>query len=64
MQRVANALNLNVSTVSAVSTTVKSNALIRSPKRKKLRKKPVREIDDFDQVAIRNVIYEMYQQSK
>lgn len=42
---------------------MKSNQLICSPKRKKPRNKPVREVDHFDQVAIRNAVYEMYRES-
>ncbi|KAI4463711.1 hypothetical protein MML48_4g00013108 [Holotrichia oblita] len=63
-KRVADALQLHPSTVSAISKDVKEGRSLSSPKKIRNRKKPVTNIDDCDQIAIRNTIYDMYQNSK
>lgn len=64
LQRVAEALNVSLRTVSTVSQACKSGNPLQSPKKTKKREKPVTDVDDFDQSAIRNVIYEMIQNSE
>lgn len=53
-------MNIGISTVSIISQTVKDNQALSSPKRRRTKTKPVTNIDDASQTAIRNVIYEMY----
>lgn len=59
----ADALNLNMSTVSAISKTIKSNELLKSPKKKRSHAKRVTNLETLDKGAIRETIYEMYQTS-
>lgn len=59
LQRVANALNISIRTVSSISQSCISGEPLRSPIKTKTRAKPVTDIDDFDQSAIRNTIYDM-----
>ncbi|KAL1488644.1 hypothetical protein ABEB36_014444 [Hypothenemus hampei] len=60
-ERVATALNLNISTVSTISKAVKNNEVLSSPKKKKPRPKTVTNRNTLDETAVRNVIYEMYE---
>ncbi|KAL1493795.1 hypothetical protein ABEB36_009484 [Hypothenemus hampei] len=57
--RVAVAFNLSISTIHNISSKSNKGEIIRSPLKRHKRAKPVVDIDDFDQIAIRNVIYEM-----
>lgn len=60
----ADALNLNMSTVSAISKTVKNNELLKSPKKKRSHAKRVTNVETLDTGAIRETIYEMYETSE
>lgn len=53
-----------MSAVSNVSRKMQTGQALSSPKSTGPTKKPVCDIDQFDQAAIRNVIYEMYRNSE
>ncbi|XP_019757861.2 uncharacterized protein LOC109536189 isoform X4 [Dendroctonus ponderosae] len=59
-ERVAAALCLSKTTVSAISTRVKSNEVLTSPKRKRSRTKSITNPDVLDSNGIRNTICELY----
>lgn len=56
-QRLADALNINLKAASNASRQIKSGQVLQTPKRTAPTKKPVADIDDFDQIAIRNIKY-------
>lgn len=64
LQRVADALDVSKRTISSISQAVKAGEPLRSPKKTKLCQKPTTDVDHFDQVAIRNAIYDMIKNRK
>ncbi|KAI4455371.1 hypothetical protein MML48_9g00004755 [Holotrichia oblita] len=58
--RVADALNVHISTVNKISSMTKQGIIPSSPKKMREKKKPVVNVDDFSQCTIRNTIYNVY----
>lgn len=63
-QRVAAMANVSVNSVTKIWRSVKNNEGFTSVKRKRTRSKPITGVDDATQVAIRNTIYQMYENRK
>ncbi|KAK5650056.1 hypothetical protein RI129_001085 [Pyrocoelia pectoralis] len=63
-ERVAQALNVSSSTVSAISNAVKNNELLNSPSKHRPHPKSVTDIIHLNVNSIRNAIYEMYEKSR
>lgn len=63
-QRVADAVQLSLTTVNRIAAKHNRGEVPKSPPKKRQRSKPIVGIDGFDQNAFRNVIYEMYRNSK
>jgi hypothetical protein len=63
-ERVANALQVSVATISGVSSKIASNVLLRTPKKKRPRTKLICDLDENYEMEIRNVIYDMVKNSK
>ncbi|KAL1487766.1 hypothetical protein ABEB36_015601 [Hypothenemus hampei] len=63
-ERVAAALNLGKSTVSAISLAAKRGEALKSPKKSRCRTKITTNTEILDVSAIRNTIYDMYEKSK
>ncbi|KAK5640400.1 hypothetical protein RI129_011211 [Pyrocoelia pectoralis] len=59
LSRVAQALNVSSSTVSAISNAVKNNELLKSPSKHRPYPKSVTDITHLNVDSIRNAIYEM-----
>lgn len=55
-ERAADALGISRRSV----TNITNNPVIETPGKKRVRTKPVRDIDSFTETAIRNVVYELY----
>lgn len=63
-QRASKSLGISIGAVSKISSEVKMGKELHSPKRKHQREKPVVNIDNFAECAIRNAVYDMYRNSK
>ncbi|CAG9834708.1 unnamed protein product [Diabrotica balteata] len=62
--RVAAALNISLSLVNKIAVEANRGEPLRSPKQKRRRTKPVVDIDEFNQMTIRNIIYDMYKKKE
>jgi hypothetical protein len=62
-QRVADALKINLCTVSSVNNQVKAGEPLTSPPKKRPRKKQVCDISQSEKCEIRGSIYEMVEKS-
>jgi hypothetical protein len=63
LQRVADALKINLRTVSSVNNQVKAGEPLTSPKKNRPRKKQVCDISQSEKCEIRESIYEMVEKS-
>ncbi|KAK4885666.1 hypothetical protein RN001_001937 [Aquatica leii] len=63
-ERVCQALQISMTTVSGISAAAKRNEVLSGPSKHRQRQQPVRSIDTFTSTAIRNAVYKMYQESK
>jgi hypothetical protein len=63
LQRVADALKINLCTVSSVNNQVKAGEPLTSPPKKRPRKKQVCDISQSEKCEIRGSIYEMVEKS-
>jgi hypothetical protein len=61
-ERVANALQLSLSSVNRISTIRRCGFPQTSPKKTRPRRKPVTAVDETIQAEIRNQIYDMYKE--
>ncbi|KAF5271777.1 hypothetical protein FQA39_LY08100 [Lamprigera yunnana] len=59
-ERVAAALNISIRTVDSVSQIVKNNNALKSPKKQKIHKKLVTDVETFQLDVILNTVYRMY----
>lgn len=64
IKRASLTLGVSLATVSRISSEVKKGNVLASPKRKRDRGKPVVNVDNFAQCAIRNAVYDMHRNSK
>ncbi|KAF5279981.1 hypothetical protein FQA39_LY05362 [Lamprigera yunnana] len=60
-ERVAVALNLNIATASRISQSVKKHVVVQPVARFRVHTKPITNVENFCQDAIRNLIYRMYE---